>query len=358
MRNISKIAALAVVASLAFTGCGKKNNEEASGSACDSGGSGPKVGVAYDGSGRGDKSFNDAAYAGLEKAIADLDISCQEATPSGDDSDTSRTERLRTLAEQGLNPVIGIGYAYSNAAAAVAPDYPETDFAVIDGFSQFVVKKPADNLVDLTFTEEQGSYLVGVAAALTTESKQIGFVGGNNGPLISKFEAGFEAGIKSIDPSIKVDVKFLTTDPNDINTAFFNPSGATQAANGMLDKGDDVIFQVAGSSGTGVIEAVTAAGDGKWVIGVDSDQYLTASADQKPHMLTSMLKRVDTAVYDYIKAFDDGKAPSGNQTFDLAHDGVGYSTSGGFVKDIQDQIDAAAADIKSGKVVVPTEPAK
>ena len=357
MRNVSKIAAVAMVASLALTGCGKKNNDAASGSACDSGGSGPQVGVAYDGSGRGDKSFNDAAYAGLEKAIADLDISCQEATPSGGaDSDTSREERLRTLAEQDLNPIIGVGYAYSNAAAAVAPDYPDTDFAVIDGFSQFV--KPADNLVDLTFTEEQGSYLVGVAAALTTKSKEIGFVGGNNGPLISKFQAGFQAGIESIDPSIKLDVKFLTTDPNDINTAFFNTPGASQAANGMLDKGADVIFQVAGSSGTGVIEAVTAAGEGKWVIGVDSDQYLTASADQQPHVLTSMLKRVDTAVYDYINAFADGSAPSGGQAFDLAHDGVGYSTSGGFVDGIKDQIDAAAADIKSGKVVVPTAPAK
>ena len=165
------------------------------------------------------------------------------------------------------------------------------------------------------------------------------------------------AGVKSVDPSIKIEVKYLTEDPNDGKTGFENPSGGKLAAEGQLDKGADIIYHAAGKSGNGVFEAVQAAGDGIWAIGVDSDQYLTAPEGQKEHILTSMLKRIDTAVFDYIKAVDDGSAKSGNITYDLASDGVGYSTSGGFVNDIKDQIDAAADKIKSGEVKVPTAPA-
>ncbi|MGZ4475178.1 MAG: BMP family lipoprotein, partial [Nocardioides sp.] len=121
--------------------------------------------------------------------------------------------------------------------------------------------------------------------------------------------------------------------------------------------GADVVYHAAGKSGLGVFQAVEAAGKGHWAIGVDSDQYLSASKSQQPYILTSMLKRVDTAVYDEIKAVKDGKAPSGNVTYDLAHNGVGYSTSGGFVDDIKSQIDAYAAKIKSGAIKVPTAPA-
>jgi len=350
---------------MALSGCGSSSGgggsskSSASNDICKSekSGDGPKVGVAYDVGGRGDQSFNDSAYRGLTKAVKELGATCIEAKATTSDNDTTRAERLRTLAEGGYNPVIAIGYLYSPAAAKVAAEMPDTNFAVVDGYSTTLPKTPLKNLNDLVFAANEGSYLVGVAAALKTKAKHVGFVGGTHGDLIKKFEAGYTAGVKSVDPSIKVEVKYLTEDPNDGKTGFENPAGGKLAAEGQLDKGADIIYHAAGKSGNGVFDAVEAAGTGNMAIGVDSDQYLTASESQKPFILTSMLKRIDTAVYDYIKANDDGQSPSGNVTYDLKSDGVGYSTSGGFVDDIKDQIDAAAEKIKSGEVKVPTAPA-
>ena len=364
MRRFSKIAAVALVGALALTGCGSGSgsSDSAGGNkstadACKAAkGDGPKVGLAYDVGGRGDQSFNDSAYKGMEKAIDEIGATCTEAKAAPDENDNIRAERLRTLAEGGFNPVIAIGFIYSPAAATVAAEYPDTNFAVIDGYSTTIPKSPLKNLTDLVFTEEQGSYLVGVAAALKTQSKTVGFVGGTHGDLIKKFEAGYTAGVHAIDPKIKVLVTYLTEDPNDGATGFQNPAGGKVAAQGELDKGADVIYHAAGKSGNGVFEAVTAAGDGKWAIGVDSNQYLTAGADEKPHILTSMLKRVDVATFDMIKSVADGSPLTSYQTYDLAHDGVGYATSGGFVDDIKSQIDEAAAKIKSGEVKVPEKP--
>jgi basic membrane protein A len=199
---------------------------------------------------------------------------------------------------------------------------------------------------------------VGVAAALKTKAKHVGFVGGTHGDLIKKFEAGYVAGVKSVDPSIKIEIKYLTEDPFDGKTGFENPSGGKTAAEGQLDKGADIIYHAAGKSGLGVFQAVEAAGDGIWAIGVDSDQYLTAPAGQKEHILTSMLKRIDTAVFDEVKSFDDKSLKPGFVTYDLKVDGVGYSKSGGFVDDIADQLDAASAKIKDGSITVPTDPKK
>ncbi len=368
MRRLSKIAAVGLVGALALTGCGS-NSSSSGGSGGDSSsasadvcktakGDGPKVGVAYDVGGRGDQSFNDSAYKGLEKAVNELDATCIEAKATPDDNDTTRAERLRTLAEGGYNPVIAVGYLYSPAAAKVAAENPDTDFAVIDGYASSLVKAPLDNLSDLTFAENEGSYLVGVAAALKTKSKHVGFVGGVHGALIKKFEAGYVAGVKSVDPTIKIDVQYLTEDQNDSQTGFENPAGGKNAAAAMYQSGADVVYHAAGKSGLGVFQAAVAAGDGKWAIGVDSDQYLTAPKDQKAHILTSMLKRIDTAVFEYVQQFKNDAVKSGFVTYDLKVDGVGYSTSGGYVDDIKDQIDAAAEKIKSGEIVVPTDPAK
>lgn len=362
MRRFSKIAAVALVGALALTGCGSSKSEGGSKSpsadACKGGGDGPKVGLAYDVGGRGDQSFNDSAYAGMKKAVADLGATCTEAKAATDENDTIRAERLRTLADQGYNPVIAVGFIYSPAAAKVAEEYPKTNFAVIDGYSTTMPKTPLKNLSDLVFAEEQGSYLVGVAAALKTKAKHVGFVGGTHGDLIKKFEAGFTAGVKSVDPAIKIDVQYLTEDPNDGKTGFENPTGGKDAASAMYDGGADIVYHAAGKSGLGVFDAVEAAGEGKWAIGVDSDQYLTVDKAQKPHILTSMLKRIDTAVFDYVKANADKDTKPGFVLYDLKVDGVGYSTSGGFVDDIKDKIDAAAVKIKDGSVVVPTDPAK
>jgi len=353
------------VGAVALSGCGSSNgggsgnSSSASSDVCKTAkGGSAKVGVAYDVGGRGDQSFNDSAYRGLSQAVKDLDISCIEAKATTSDNDTTRAERLRTLAEGGYNPVIAIGYLYSPAAAKVAAEMPGTDFAVVDGYSSTIPKTPLKNLNDLVFSANESSYLAGVAAALKTKSKHVGFVGGVPGPVIGPFEAGFRAGVASIDPSIKVDVQYLTQDQGDAQTAYENPAGGKDAASAMYESGADVVYHAAGKSGLGVFQAAAAAGDGKWAIGVDSDQYLTASADQKKHILTSALKRVDTSVYDEIKSFKDKSLKPGFVNYDLKNDGVGIATSGGNIDDIKAKIDAAAAKIKSGEIVVPSDPKK
>lgn len=372
MRALSKaggkVAALAIVGALALAGCGQSGNgssNEASEDVCKSAsGDGPKIGVAYDVGGRGDQSFNDSAYAGLKKAVEELDGTCVEAEAGSDENDTTRAERLRTLAEQGYNPVLGIGFIYSPSAAEVAKEFPETNFAVIDGYTACIQdaacqpKNPLPNLTDLTFAEHEGSFLVGVAAGLKTESNTVGFVGGTRGFLIKKFEAGYTAGVKAANPDAEVLVTYLTEDETDGKTGFENPSGGKTAADGQLDKGADIIYHAAGKSGLGVFQAVTAAGEGKWAIGVDSDQYLTASPDQQKRILTSMLKRIDTAVYDYVKAAEAGDVTVPGIVYDLKSDGVGYSTSGGYIDDITDEIDGYAEKIKSGELEVPLQPAE
>jgi basic membrane protein A len=362
LRRLSKIAVVALIASMALTGCGKDNDKtgtdkpSASKDVCKTAtGDGPKVGLAYDVGGVGDRSFNDSATEGLKKAVADLNATCISATPgSATESDDDRAERIRTLAEQGYNPVIGVGFIYSPAVNTVAGEFPNTSFGVIDGYDPDTKKNA--NVAYLGFAEHEGSYLVGVAAALKSEAKHIGFVGGTHGDLIKKFEAGYVAGAKAVNPDIKIEITYLTEDPNDGQTGFQNPAGGKVAAQGELDKGADVIYHAAGKSGNGVFEAVTAAGPGKWAIGVDSDQYLTASDAEKPHILTSMLKRVDVATFNMIKSVADGSPLVSYQTYDLAHDGVGYSTSGGFIDDIKSQIDEYAAKIKSGEIKVPFKP--
>ncbi len=365
MRRFSKIAAVAMVGALALSGCGSDSGggggsgSKAAEDKCKAAdGDGPKVGLAYDVGGRGDQSFNDSAYAGMEKAIDEVGATCTEAKAAPDENDSIREERLRTLAEGGFNPVIAIGFIYSPAAAKVAAEYPDTKFGVIDGYSTTLPKSPLDNLSDLVFAEEQGSYLVGVAAALKTKKKHVGFVGGTHGDLIKKFEAGYTAGVKSVDDTIKIDVAYLTEDPLDGKVGFENPTGGNNAATAQYDAGADIVYHAAGKSGLGVFDAVEAAGEGNWAIGVDSDQYLTVDEAQKPHILTSMLKRIDTAVFDYVKAFDDEKITPGFVAYDLKAEGVGYAKSGGYVDDVSDQIDEAAEKIKSGEIKVPTDPAK
>lgn len=362
MRRLTKIAAVTAVFALALTGCGSNDDGEsnngtntASEDVCESAdGDGPKIGLAYDVGGRGDQSFNDSAYDGIEKAVDDLDATCIEAEATPGENDAARAERLRTLAEQGYNPVIAVGFIYSVAADQVAPDYPDVRFAVVDGFDP--TEEPNENVAYLGFAEHEGSFLVGVAAALKSEAKHVGFVGGTHGDLIKRFEAGYVAGVKAVDPSIKIDVKYLTEDPNDGQGGFENPTGGNTAATGMYDAGADVVYHAAGKSGLGVFDAVEEAGEGNWAIGVDSDQYLTVDESQKPFILTSMLKRVDTAVYEFVSAVNDGEAPTSYVTYDLKSEGVGYSTSGGFVDDIKDEIESYREKILSGEIEVPSTP--
>lgn len=368
MRRLTKIAATSAVLALAFAGCSKQDDSsdegtdpaagESSSETTDSGasvcesaeGDGPKVGLAYDVGGRGDQSFNDSAYAGLEKAVEEFDATCFEGEAADGEPESAREERLRGLADEGYNPIVGVGFAYSEAVNAVAPDYPDVNFGVIDGFDPD--DEANDNVAYLGFAENEGSYLVGAAAALKTQSDHIGFVGGVNSDLIKKFEAGYVAGATAVNKDIKIDVTYI--EESDL-AGFADPAGGKAAASAMYDKGADVVYHASGGSGAGVFEAAADAGEGNWAIGVDSDQYLTAPADQQPLILTSMLKRVDTATYDMIKSIVDGEPVVSYVTYDLAADGVGYSTSGGFVDDIADQLDGYAEEIKGG-LEVPTAP--
>ena len=352
MRRLTKIAAASTVLALALAGCAQSDDETSAADMCDGGGDGPKVGLAYDVGGRGDQSFNDSAARGMQKAVDDLDATCTEAEAQDGEAESAREDRLRALAEDGHNPIIGTGFAYSNAVDAVAPDFPDVSFGVVDGFDP-TADEPNDNVAYLGFAEHEGSFLVGVAAALKTQADHIGFVGGVHNDLIKKFEAGYVAGAKAVKPDIKVDVKYI--EEEDL-AGFADPAGGKAAAAAMYENGADIVYHAAGGSGSGVFDAAVEAGDGMWAIGVDSDQYLTASDDAKEHILTSMLKRVDVATFNEIKSVDDGDPLASYQSYDLKADGVGYATSGGFIDDITDQIDDYAAKIKSGEITVPDKP--
>ena len=317
------------------------------------------VGVAYDIGGRGDKSFNDAAAAGLDAAKKKFGVTAKEVTVT-QGTDSERTDKLRLLAKAGYNPIIAVGYLYAGPIKAVAADYPNTQFGIIDDASVNLL-----NVASLIFSEEQGSYLAGVAAALASKSGKVGYIGGVRTPLLQKFEAGYVAGVKATNKKATVDVKYVTEFPD--FSGFNDPAKAKVIAKGMIDKGADVIYSAAGGSGAGNFAAATdAAKAGKkvWTIGVDSDQYQTASADEKKNMLTSMIKRVDNAVYDVIAASVAGSSVNDvideagiyGRRYDLALGGVGVSYSGGYINKYKAQIDKAAAGIKSGKIKVPTKP--
>jgi basic membrane protein A len=305
------------------------------------------VGLLYDVTGRGDYSFNDAAAAGADQAKKDFNIKLTESTPSGD---ADRPQRINLLS-QSNELITGVGFLWSPDVDKAAKANPNLKYAIVDD----TVTEP--NVRSLLFTEEQSSYLVGVAAALKSKAKHVGFIGGVENDLIKKFEAGYTAGVHSVDPSIKVDVKYITQPPD--FTGFNDAAKAKIIGASMYQGGADVVYHAAGGSGTGLFAAAKEAGKpgSVWAIGVDGDQYNQVSADLKPYILTSALKRVDTAVYNTIRDYVCGNFTAGVQTFDLKANGVGYATSGGFVDDIKDKLEAAKADIISGKVVVPTKPA-
>jgi len=217
-----------------------------------------------------------------------------------------------------------------------------------------VVDSP--NVASLVFAEHQGSFLVGVAAALKTKTDHVGFVGGVPNALIQKFQAGFEAGVACVNPDITVDVQYVNDDPT---IGFNDPARGKELGAAMYEAGADVVYAAAGASGSGVLEATSEAGDpgDVWTIGVDSDLYQQVDPDLQPYVLTSMLKRVDVATYETIRSEVEGTFAGGETLFDLSVDGVGYSTSGGFVDDIAPVLDGLKALIVDGTIVVPEVPA-
>ena len=342
------VAALAV-ASLSLMACGSNDadsgTDTASESAAPSGD--VKVGLAYDVGGRGDRSFNDSAAAGLDKAKEELGIEAQELSPNAQGTD--RGDNLRSLAEGGFNPVIAVGFAYAEELPEIAGDFPDTTFFLIDE------KVEAENVKALVFAEEQGSFLVGAAAALKSTSDNVGFIGGVQTPLLEKFEAGFVAGAKQVKPEIEVQTTYLSQPPD--FSGFGDPAAGGEAANGMYDAGADVIYAAAGGSGLGVFQSALAKG--KLGIGVDSDQYESIGAsepDLQPVILTSMIKRVDVAVFDALSAFTEGEELEAVTTYDLEKEGVAYSTSGGQLDDIESQLEELKQQIIDGEIEVPSTP--
>ena len=357
MRRTTKIAALLSAGILALTACGSDDPETGadpgnSSETSSTGGeetptSDVKVGMAYDVGGRGDQSFNDSAAAGLDQAVAEFGMTSQESEAEDGEAENAREERLRTFADAGFDPIIAVGFAYGPSIGVVSAEYPDVHFAIIDDSSV-----EAENVASLVFAEEQGSFLVGAAAALKTSTNQVGFIGGVETPLIQKFQAGYEAGVAAVNPDIKVDVTYLTQVPD--FSGFGDPAKGKTAAQGMYDNGADIVYHAAGGSGGGVFEA--AADSGNLAIGVDSDQYNTADPSVQDVILTSMLKNVNVAVFEYLTEVSAGTFPSGVTTYDLAVDGVGYSTSGGAVDDIAGDLDGYKQQIIDGDIEVPTAP--
>ena len=266
-----------------------------------------RVGMVFDIGGKGDQSFNDSAYRGLQWA-SKLGVSHVEIEPG---ADADRETGLRMIAGQGFDLVIGVGFLFTDAIKAVAADFPDTKFAIVDGF---IPDKP--NVSSLLFTEHEGSFLVGIIAAMRTEAdgkKTVGFVGGMDIPLIHKFEAGYRAGVAYVNPNFKILSDYAGTTP----TAFVDPVKGKELALAQINKGAHVIYHASGLTGAGVYEA------GKerktYVIGVDSNQNHLGHIQKTGanYGLTSMLKQVDVAIYLTIKDLLDGKFKAGVRTFTI-----------------------------------------
>ncbi len=322
-------------------------------------GEGRTIGMAFDVGGRGDLSFNDLAALAWDNGIETYGYTGEELAP--DAGGENREENLRLLAEAGMELIIANGFAFAQNVWRVGTEFPDTYFAITDDCPQddtfTVVEMP--NVRCMLFSEEQGSFLMGVAAALKSTSGTIGFIGGVEVPLIHKFQAGFEAGALAANPDINILPAIYLTQVPDF-TGFTDPVKGKEAALALYGQGADVVYHAAGGSGLGLFQAadeLSTDDSHLWAIGVDADQYETVGdAALQEHILTSMLKRVDVAVDKAITDFLNDEFTPGAVRLGLAEEGIGYSTTGGFVDDIAGQLDDYAAQIIAGDIVVPTEP--
>jgi basic membrane protein A len=307
------------------------------------------VGIVFDLGGRGDKSFNDGAYLGAERAARTLGARVRFVEP-GEGSD--REAGLRLLAAEGMDLVIGVGFIFTDDLTQLAKEYPNVSFAGVD----FAVSvdaagnpvAPPKNLAALKFREEQGSFLVGALAALVGNSKKVGFVGGMDSPLIHKFEVGYAAGVKAVCPDCQVIAQYAGVTPE----AFRNPGRGKELALSQYQQGVNVIYHASGSTGLGVFEAARTMK--KLGIGVDADQYNEAPG----FVLSSMVKRVDNAVYDAIVRVKAKRFTGGIYQFGLAEDGVGYVYDDRNKAQIPDAVRARLEQLKgeiiAGRIQVPS----
>lgn len=288
--------------------------------------------VIFDMGGKFDKSFNEAAYRGAEQWKKETGKNYLEFEIS---NDTQRVQAIRRMAERGANPIISIGFAQASALEQVAKDFPKIQFAIIDA----PVNKP--NVQSVLFKEHEGSYLVGAMAVLSSKTGKVGFVGGMDIPLIRKFQCGYEQGAKATNPKAEVFSNMTGT----TSTAWNDPTRGAELTKAQFAKGADVVFAAAGGTGAGVYQAAKDAG--KLAIGVDSNQNHL----QPGTMLTSMVKRVDVAVYNVLKG-----AKPGIQVLGLKEGGVDYALDDHNAKlvtpALKAKVEAIKADIISGKVKV------
>lgn len=307
------------------------------------------VGIVLDVGGRGDKSFNDGAYAGADSAARILGPNIRFIEP-GEGSD--REAGLRLLAAEKMNLVVGVGFIFSDDITKLANEYPRTSFACVD-YALSVDDKgnvlpPPPNVAALKFREEEGSFLVGALAALVGKSKKVGFVGGMDIPLIHKFEAGYRAGVKQVCPDCEVIAQYAGVTPD----AFKNPGKGKELALSQYQSGVNVIFHASGSTGLGVFEAARLMN--KLAIGVDADQY-----DEAPgHILTSMVKGVNNTVYDVIQRVQTGTFKGGIYSFGLKEGGVGYvydNRNKALIPDsVRARVEQLRQDIIAGRIKVPS----
>jgi basic membrane protein A len=312
-------------------------------------GEGLDVGIVFDVGGRGDKSFNDGAYLGGVRAMRELGARVRYIEP-GEGSD--REAGLRLLAAEGLDLVIGVGFIFSDDINVLAREYPNVNFADVDyAVSVDSLGNPLPmprNLLALKFREEEGSFLVGALAALAGGSKKIGFVGGMDIGLIHKFEAGYREGVRYVCRDCEVIAQYAGVTPE----AFRNPGRGKELALSQYQQGVNVIFHAAGSTGLGVFEAARSAN--KLAIGVDADQY-----DEAPgYIMTSMVKGIDEAVFQAVKAVKEGRFVGGIQQLGLRENGVGYVYDSRNRKMIPDSVkarlDELTAEIIAGRIRVPS----
>ena len=297
-----------------------------------------KPAVIYDMGGKFDKSFNEGVYNGVKKFTDETGIEVMEFEVT---NETQREQAMRRMAERGATVILGVGFAQADAIAKVAAEYPDKQFSIID-----VSWLDAPNLRQYSFKEHEGSYLVGVAAALASETGKVGFVGGMDIPLIRKFACGYVGGVKAANGNADVYQNMTGTTPS----AWNDPAKGAELAKSQIDRGADVVYHAAGGTGLGVIQA--AADAGKLAIGVDSNQNGLAPGS----VLTSMLKRVDVAAYETFKDSMDGKFTSGLQALGIAEGGVDWALDENnaslITADIKAAVEQARKDILSGAVSV------
>lgn len=359
-----------VIPAILFAGCQKKAPAAKAGAKY-------KIGIVFDVGGKGDKSFNDSAYAGLKMVAeqykgfikddpdninfgSEVELKYLEPKQGGQD----REQLLRVLSEDGYNLIFGIGFMFTDSIAKVAKDFPKTHYVLVDGYVEGLTE--SSNLTCVSFAEQEGSFLVGALSGLMTKNNpkaKVGFIGGQDMPLIHKFQAGFIAGASYVNPALRKSGMILGQYCGKDGTAFNDPKTGAAIASTMYKNGAEIIYHAAGGSGTGLFE--TAKNVGKYAIGVDSDQGLVyMSNDKDPaakevgkYILTSMMKRVDNSVLQLSKELiEGGSVKGGYVTFSLKDNGVGYAQND-FNKEqlapYTAQLDELKAKVVSGEIQVP-----